>query len=150
MTTFITGKSIFDSEAIAWVNPVNCVGVMGKGLALEFKKRFSENYKNYRKACKEGKVQPGWMWIQRRFGKIDPAYIINFPTKRHWKDASRLEDIEEGLKALVKVINTHRIKTIAVPPLGCGLGGLDWVDVRPLIEKAAEETPECEWEVFEP
>ena len=121
-----------DAEAI--VNTVNIVGVMGKGIALQFKQAFPENYEAYRKACDHHELQPGKMFVFATNKFVNPKYIINFPTKRHWKGKSRMEDIETGLKALVDAIKKLEIRSVAVPPLGCGNGGLHWDDVRPRIE----------------
>jgi O-acetyl-ADP-ribose deacetylase (regulator of RNase III) len=120
----------------ALVNTVNCVGVMGRGIALQFKNAFPDNYKQYAQACKREEVQPGRMYIISTGLLQGPRYIINFPTKRHWRGKSRLEDIETGLVDLVRVIEEHGITSIAIPPLGCGLGGLAWPVVKPLIEAA--------------
>lgn len=125
--------NIFHSEADALVNTVNCVGVMGRGLALQFKKTFPENYDEYKQACDRGEVVPGRMFITEPKPSGTPNFIVNFPTKRHWKDKSRLVDIESGLVDLSEEIDMRRIKSIAIPPLGCGLGGLHWPAVRRLI-----------------
>ena len=149
MITYRKGDIIVaDVEAL--VNTVNCVGIMGRGIALQFKKAFPQNFKEYEVACKRGEVEPGRMFVHRTGHITNPRYIINFPTKRHWKGNSRLEDIEAGLIDLVKVIKELGIRSIAVPPLGCGLGGLDWNEVRPRIEAALQEVPEVEAIVFEP
>lgn len=133
--TFKTGDLFLDkSEAL--VNTVNCVGVMGKGVALEFKRRWIENYKAYKKACDAKELRPGRMLIfefTNLFGKSEPKFIVNFPTKDHWRAKSKLEYISEGLDALVSDIKKYRIKSIALPPLGCGNGGLDWNIVRPMM-----------------
>lgn len=118
----------------ALVNAVNCVGIMGKGIALQFKNAYPENFRQYKKACKAGNVQPGKMFITLTGAFLDPKYIINFPTKRHWEDKSKIEDIESGLDFLVFEIEKLGINSIAVPALGCGNGGLNWSDVKPLIE----------------
>lgn len=123
-----------DTEAI--VNTVNIVGVMGKGIALQFKQAYPENYEAYRKACDHHELQPGNMFVFATNKLVNPRYIINFPTKRHWKEKSRMEDIEAGLKALVDVIKKLEIHSVAIPPLGCSSGGLHWDDVRPRIEAA--------------
>lgn len=120
----------------ALVNTVNCVGVMGRGIALQFKNAFPDNYKQYAQACNREEVQPGRMFITSTGLLQGPRYIINFPTKRHWRGKSRLEDIETGLVDLVRVIEEHGITSIAIPPLGCGLGGLAWPVVKPRIEAA--------------
>lgn len=120
------------SEAL--VNTVNCVGVMGRGVAFQFKNAFPNNFNAYATACRNGEVQPGRMFVFETKKLTNPRFIINFPTKRHWRGKSRIEDIEAGLKALVETIQQYRIQSIAIPPLGSGLGGLDWSDVRPRIE----------------
>src|SRR5580658_7888140 len=122
--------NILAADAEALVNTVNCVGVMGRGIALQFKKMFPANFKAYAAACKRSEVQPGRMFVFETGKFTNPRYIINFPTKRHWRGASRLSDIETGLDALVREITTREIKSIALPPLGSGLGGLNWADVR--------------------
>ena len=118
--------NLLHSDAEAIVNTVNCVGVMGCGIALQFKKHYPENCKFYEAACTRGEVIPGKMLVYELVSLMNPRYIINFPTKRHWRGASRIEDIEAGLHDLVRVIQERNIKSVAVPPLGCGLGGLDW------------------------
>ena len=137
-----------DAEAI--VNTVNCVGVMGRGIALQFKKQFPDNYTYYETACKSNAVVPGKMLIFETNSLMNPRYIINFPTKRHWRDASRIEDIETGLTDLVKNVQELGINSIAVPPLGCGLGGLKWNEVRPLMESAFDQLVDVKTSVFEP
>lgn len=141
---------ILKANAEALVNTVNCVGVMGRGIALQFRKEFPDNYEEYRHACDKGVMNPGKMLIHDLRRLVNPRYIINFPTKRHWKGKSRMEDIEAGLKALVKEIRDRGIRSIAIPPLGCGLGGLNWNDVRPRIERALQELPEVEVYLYEP
>ena len=138
------------AEAEALVNTVNCVGVMGRGIALQFKEHFPENFKAYAAACKREEVQPGRMFITERGGLGLPHYLINFPTKRHWKGKSRLSDIEAGLSALAADIHRLKITSIALPPLGAGLGGLDWADVRPLIVAALDNLPDVQVIVYEP
>ncbi|MGH9672807.1 MAG: type II toxin-antitoxin system antitoxin DNA ADP-ribosyl glycohydrolase DarG [Bryobacteraceae bacterium] len=128
--------NLLEADAEALVNTVNCVGFMGKGIALQFKQAFPGNFHDYEKACKAGEVRPGRMLVFETGRCLHPKFIINFPTKRHWRGKSRLEDIELGLKALVDEIRRRKIKSIAVPPLGCGNGGLDWADVGPLIVNA--------------
>ncbi len=141
---------IFKEDTEAIVNTVNCVGVMGRGIALQFKKQFPENFKLYATACTRGEVVPGKMFVHETGSLIGPKYIINFPTKRHWRSASQLEDIESGLQDLVKVIEKLNIKSIALPPLGCGLGGLNWSEVRTCIENALRENTNVDVVVFEP
>src|ERR1041385_482495 len=115
---------------------------MGKGIALQLKKAFPENYEAYKAACKVGQVQPGRMFIFQTGSLSGPRFIINFPTKRHWRGSSRIEDIEAGLSALVSEVTRLGIRSIAVPPLGCGNGGLDWREVRARIHRAFEALPE--------
>ncbi len=149
MIIYKTGD-IFKEEADAIVNTVNCVGVMGRGIALQFKKLFPENFKVYEAACKQKEVVPGKMFVYETGSLVGPKYVINFPTKRHWRGASRMEDIESGLQDLAEIIVKLHIKSIAIPPLGCGLGGLDWNEVRVLIENTLSRLPDVEIIVFEP
>lgn len=137
-----TTGDILTADAEALVNTVNCVGIMGRGIALQFRKAFPENFKAYEAVCKRRELQPGQMFVFPTGRLTNPRYIINFPTKRHWKGKSRLADIESGLKALVAEIRQLGIRSVAIPPLGCGQGGLDWADVRPRIERALSEVPE--------
>ncbi|MFZ3212298.1 MAG: macro domain-containing protein [Terriglobales bacterium] len=134
----------------ALVNTVNCVGIMGKGIALQFRQAFPDNYRKYQEACRAGVVQPGRMFVVETEKFVGPKYIINFPTKRHWRGKSRLSDIREGLSALAKVIQTLQIRSIAVPPLGCGSGGLDWGEVSRLIQRQLSELPNVQVLVFAP
>jgi len=145
-----TTGNLLEAKADALVNTVNCVGVMGKGIALQFKQAFPDNYQEYEKACKTGQVRIGQMFVHKRNDMFYPKFIINFPTKRHWKTKSRLEDIESGLKDLIERIKQLNIKSIAVPPLGSGLGGLDWKDVKRLIVRAFDELPDTEVLLYEP
>ena len=126
MIEFKTGN-ILTEDAEALVNTVNCVGFMGRGIALQFKKAFPDNFKSYSSACKRNEVQPGRMFVYATGQLAYPRYIINFPTKRHWRGKSRMEDIDAGLAALAEAIRSHNIQSIAIPPLGSGLGGLDWL-----------------------
>ena len=123
---------IFESKAKAWVNPVNCIGVMGKGLAAEFKERFPRLFKAYHQHCLDHKMQIGQCYLWRT-NKRHPDYIINLPTKFHWRDKSQLRWVADSLDSLIGLIEVHNIHSIAIPQLGCGLGGLDWSDVRALI-----------------
>lgn len=123
-----------DSEAL--VNTVNTVGVMGKGVALQFRKAFPDNYRAYRRACERHEVKPGNMFVFGT-GRIEgPRLLINFPTKEHWRGKARMEYIDTGLTDLVRVLRLHNVRSVAIPPLGCGNGGLRWDDVRPRIEAA--------------
>ena len=140
---------MFGEDVDALVNSVNCMGVMGRGIALQFKKRFPENFKDYAKACKRNEVTPGRMFVHET-GQLSPRYIVNFPTKRHWRSKSRMEDIEAGLDALVREIQERDIRSIAIPPLGSTLGGLRWEDVRPRIEAALSGLDDVEVTLFEP
>jgi len=141
---------ILREDAEALINTVNCVGVMGRGIALQFKKAFPENFKTYAVACKNEEVQPGLMFVFETGKLTNPRYIINFPTKRHWRGKSRMEDIESGLEALVATVRRYNIRSIAVPPLGSGLGGLDWSEVRPRIKETLQSLTEVRVIIFEP
>ncbi|MBW4481381.1 MAG: macro domain-containing protein [Tildeniella torsiva UHER 1998/13D] len=141
---------ILRDDAEALVNTVNCVGVMGRGIALQFKKAFPTNFKAYAAACENAEVQPGRMFVFKTGQITNPRYIINFPTKRHWRGASRLEDIDSGLKALAETIRQYNIQSIAVPPLGSGLGGLDWAAVKPRIEAVLQPLTDVRVVVYEP
>lgn len=132
MLTFKRGD-IFKSGADALVNPVNCAGAMGAGLAAEFKERFPRNFIKYQRACHHGEVEPGKLLIVENWGK--PQWIVNFPTKRHWQNPSRMEDITAGLETLRQWCETKPTISVAVPALGAGLGGLEWDDVRAEIER---------------
>ena len=142
---------MFTEDVEALVNSVNCVGVMGRGIALQFKNVFPENFKAYAEACRREEVQPGRMFVFETGQMVGaPRYIINFPTKRHWRGKSRMEDIEAGLHALAQVITERNIRSIALPPLGSGLGGLDWRMVRSRIEAALSDIDDLKVVVFEP
>lgn len=141
---------ILKADAEAIVNTVNCVGIMGRGIALQFKKAFPANFRAYALACEDGEVQPGKMFVHDTGSFANPRYIINFPTKRHWKGKSRMEDIDSGLVALTRAVRDRGIKSVAVPPLGAGLGGLDWADVRPRIEAALRDIPNLDVLIYEP
>jgi O-acetyl-ADP-ribose deacetylase (regulator of RNase III) len=135
MLRYKTGD-ILREDVEALVNTVNCVGVMGRGIALQFKKAYPGNFKLYAAACKREEVQPGKMFIYETGTLTNPRFIINFPTKRHWRGKSRMQDIESGLVALKEEISERKIRSIAIPPLGSGLGGLDWPEVRSRIGNA--------------
>ena len=141
---------ILEAQAEALVNTVNTVGVMGKGVALQFKRAFPDNYKAYAKACKRDEVEVGKVFVFDRNTLENPRYIINFPTKRHWRGRSKIEYIQTGLEDLVRQIRDLDIRSIALPPLGCGYGGLDWDEVRALIEEASGRLPDVEFFVYEP
>ena len=145
MVRYLTGD-IFSSPAQVITNPVNCVGVMGAGLALAFKKRYSAMFKDYKSRCDRGEVVAGRTYLY----EDDEIQILNFPTKRHWKDASRLDDIEAGLRHLAIHHADMGIFYLALPPLGCGLGGLNWPDVRGLIDKHLGDLADLDVLVYEP
>jgi O-acetyl-ADP-ribose deacetylase (regulator of RNase III) len=142
--------NLLEADVEAVVNTVNTEGVMGKGIALQFRKAYADNYEAYRKACEAGEVKPGQMFIYDQHSLTNPRYIINFPTKRHWRSKSRMEDIETGLEALVSDVRRLGIRSIAVPPLGCGLGGLLWPEVQQRMRAAFDQAPEIHWLVYEP
>ena len=146
----MTHGDILRADAEAIINTVNCVGVMGRGIALQFKKAWPNNFNAYALACKTKDVQPGRMFIFETGQLANPRYIINFPTKRHWRAASRIEDIESGLVALVDDIQRLGIKSVAIPPLGAGLGGLDWAIVREKIEEAMQPLRDVDVFLYEP
>jgi O-acetyl-ADP-ribose deacetylase (regulator of RNase III) len=123
---------------------------MGRGIALQFREAFPENFKAYEVACKREEVRPGKMFVFETGWMTNPKYIINFPTKRHWRGKSRLEDIDAGLSALRDEVRKRGIRSIAIPPLGSGLGGLDWENVRPRIEMAVADLKELHVVIFEP
>ncbi len=135
----------------ALVNTVNTKGIMGKGIALQFKQAFPAMFGDYERACKAGEVRLGKMYVYDLGGLAGPPHwIVNFPTKGHWRERSRLTDIETGLEDLVTTIRRLGIRSIAIPPLGCGNGGLNWTDVRPRIEAAFTNLPDVNVLLFEP
>jgi O-acetyl-ADP-ribose deacetylase (regulator of RNase III) len=146
----LTQGDILTANTEALVNTVNCVGVMGRGIALQFKKAYPANFKAYKAACDAKTMQPGKMLVFDLNQLSPPHFIINFPTKRHWKGNSRIEDVQAGLIDLINVVQQHKIQSIAIPPLGCGLGGLNWTEVRPLIIQAFTALPEVKVLLFEP
>jgi O-acetyl-ADP-ribose deacetylase (regulator of RNase III) len=141
---------IIGEDAEALVNTVNCVGVMGKGVALRFKAAFPANFRAYAAACQRSEVMPGKVFVHETGHITNPHYIINFPTKRHWRDKSRIEDIESGLRSLRHEIESRGIQSVALPAIGCGLGGLRWSEVRPLIERTLGTINGVRVVVFEP
>jgi O-acetyl-ADP-ribose deacetylase (regulator of RNase III) len=148
MITFTQGN-LLEARAQALVNTVNTVGVMGKGIALMFKDRFSDNFRLYAAACKAGQVQTGKMFITEPAELDGPRWIVNFPTKQHWRSPSRLEWVIDGLQNLRRFLLDKQVKSIAIPPLGAGNGGLDWSAVREQIELALGDL-ETQITVFEP
>lgn len=145
-----TSGNIVEADTEALVNTVNTEGFMGKGIALQFKRAFPENFRAYERACRAGTVRTGRMFVFATERLTNPKYIINFPTKESWRARSRIEYIDTGLRDLVKEVHRLRIKSIAIPPLGSGLGGLNWLDVRPRIERAFAELSDVDVSLFEP
>jgi O-acetyl-ADP-ribose deacetylase (regulator of RNase III)/uncharacterized protein YwgA len=127
---------ILQSKAQTLINTVNCVGIMGKGIALEFKIRFSEMFKDYAERCKRREVKPGVPYLYKT---LIPPQVINFPTKDHWKSVSKLTDIERGLTYLLSHYRAWGVTSLAIPPLGCGNGQLEWRAVGPLIYRFAKQ-----------
>jgi O-acetyl-ADP-ribose deacetylase (regulator of RNase III)/uncharacterized protein YwgA len=138
MIRFITGN-LLESDAEALVNTVNTVGVMGKGIALQFKEAFPENYRIYRDVCKAKEFNTGTVLVVKEETTLGSKYIVNFPTKAHWKGKSKYEYLADGLIALKAALIEHNIKSIAIPPLGCGNGGLDWTRVKAMIETSLKD-----------
>jgi len=145
-----TKGNLLDSKTEALVNTVNEVGVMGKGIALMFKDAFPENYKQYVAACKKGEVKVGHVFATRNDDLLGSKWIINFPTKKDWRNASQLEWIHGGLADLVRFIKENNIHSIAIPPLGCGNGGLDWPQVKKEIENSLSAIKGLETTVYIP
>ncbi len=148
MITFTQGN-LLEAPVEALVNTVNTVGVMGKGIALMFKERFTQNYELYADACKAKQVQTGKMFVTEVNELEGPRWIVNFPTKQHWKAKSHMEWIVDGLQDLRRFLLEHKVKSIAIPPLGAGNGGLDWLAVHAEIEKALGDL-DTEILIFEP
>ena len=149
MFEYKTGD-IFHEDVEALVNSVNCVGVMGRGIALQFKNVYPANFEAYAAACKRKEVEPGKMFVFETRKLTNPRYIINFPTKRHWRGKSRMEDIDSGLRALAEEIRERHIRSIAIPPLASALGGLRWAEVAPRIESMLREVDDIEAVIFSP
>lgn len=145
-----TTGNLLDVPADALVNTVNTVGVMGKGIALMFKEKFPENFRLYEEACEAGQVEVGHLMITEGSDMYGPRWIVNFPTKKHWRHPSKLEWIESGLKELRKFIEFKGVKSIAIPPLGAGNGGLEWTDVRAVIARELAGLKGVDILVFEP
>lgn len=145
-----TKGDVLQADTEALVNTVNCVGIMGRGVALQFKKAYPENYKAYRAVCDRHELVPGMMLVYELGRLTNPRFIINFPTKRDWRGKSQLADIESGLRALIDEVRRRGIRSIAIPPLGSGLGGLEWSDVRPRIEGAFAALPSVQVLLYEP
>ena len=148
--TLTRGDLLKQDDVDAIVNTVNCVGVMGKGIALQFRNKWPENYRIYETACKAKEIRPGRMFVFDSGGLVKPNFIINFPTKDHWRGKSNLKFIRAGMTDLVAQIRRLGIRSIAIPPLGCGNGGLDWAEVQPIIESAFAGLPEVHVRLFPP
>ncbi len=142
--------NLLNAKAEALVNTVNCVGVMGKGIALQFKQAFPSVYGQYKSACDKGQIRIGQIQIVATGSVFFPRYIINFPTKNHWKGNSKIEDVAAGLVDLRQQLIEKKISSVAVPPLGCGNGGLDWLQVKKLIEEALSGLENIDIQVYEP
>ena len=149
MIRYTTGN-LLEARAEALVNTVNEVGVMGKGVALMFRESFPRSAGAYQLAAKAGDVRVGRVFVTEGESLISPKYILHFPTKKHWRHPSRIEWIRSGLRDLVRVIREQRIGSVALPPLGCGNGGLDWEVVRREIEAALDAIPDVEVFLYEP
>lgn len=145
-----TQGNLLEADAEALVNTVNTVGVMGKGIALMFKERFPDNYKLYSAACKTKQVRVGHMFVTEANELSNPRWIVNFPTKEHWRAPSKMEWIISGLEDLRRFIVENRVRSVAIPPLGAGNGGMNWNDVREHIEEALGDLSDVEVTVFEP
>ena len=145
----ITNGDLLESDAEALVNTVNCKGVMGRGLALQFKRRYPGNFEAYAAECAEGKMMLGRVHVFET-GLMSPKFILNFPTKNHWRGKSTLRNIEQGLASLEREVVRLGIKSIAIPALGCELGGLDWDDVSPLIQATVSRVPGLKATLFAP
>ena len=150
MTVHLRTGNIIEDDAEALVNTVNCVGFMGRGVALQFRKAFPANNRAYVRACRMNELCPGSVFVFETGALTGPKYVINFPTKRHWREKSRVADIDAGLVALVGAIRERGIRSLAVPPLGCGLGGLEWKVIRPRIEQALAALPDLDVRLYEP
>jgi O-acetyl-ADP-ribose deacetylase (regulator of RNase III) len=148
--TLTQGDLLKQDDVDAVVNAVNCIGVMGRGIALQFRDKWPENCRAYEVACKANQLRPGRMYVFDSGALSRPRFIVNFPTKGHWRSKSRIEYIRDGLADLVALIRRRGIRSIAVPALGCGNGGLAWADVEPLIVAAFAQLPDVDVRLFPP
>lgn len=148
--TIVLGGDLLSHHAHAYVNTVNCVGVMGKGIAAQFKSRFPEMFQVYRRACQAGQVKVGRMHLYETGLPVSPRLLINFPTKVHWRDPAYLASIDAGLEDLTRVVRQQQIPSLAIPALGCGLGGLPWPLVRDRIVDSFGSLPEVAVYLFAP
>ena len=142
--------NLLEEPAEALVNAVNTVGVMGKGIALQFKQRFPKNMQEYAQACKAREVVVGKMFVTETGELLGPRWLVNFPTKQHWRNPSKIEWLIEGLVDLRRFIVANNVNSIAIPALGVGNGGLDWELVKAQIESALGDLERVEILVFEP
>lgn len=150
MIEFVKGD-LFESGCEALVNACNTVGVMGAGLALQFKKKYPFYYADYKQACENGFFfLPGHVRIYQMVSSHEPHYLISFATKGHWREKSHLVNIKRGLYRLCDRVKARNIKSVAVPALGAGLGGLSWDEVRPLMVAAFEQLPDVHFKIYEP
>lgn len=149
MITYTQGN-LLEADVEALVNTVNTVGVMGKGIALMFKERFPTNMSAYAEACKNKQVQTGKMFVTETGELMGARWIVNFPTKQHWRARSQMQWIVDGLTDLRHFIKQNNVRSIAIPPLGSGNGGLKWVDVKPQIEAALSDLDAVNVMVYEP
>src|SRR5579872_1797541 len=149
MMRFVQGD-LLEARVEALVNTVNTVGVMGKGIALMFKEAFPENFRAYHDACKHKEVRIGHMFVTETHAFEGPRWIVNFPTKKHWRHPSKLDWVIEGLKDLRRVIQEHKMRSVALPPLGSGNGGLDWPQVRQEIQNILGDLKDVDIHVYEP
>lgn len=142
--------NLLEEQTEAIVNAVNCVGVMGKGIALQFKRSYPDNFQAYKIACDRKEVKLGEMFVFSINNSLTPRYIINFPTKNHWREKSKIIDLETGLQSLLITIHKYEIESIAIPALGCGYGGLNWERVKPMIIDALADLTDVRIVIFEP
>ena len=152
MISYVSGN-LLDDDADALVNTVNCVGVMGKGIALAFKKKFPNNYKAYKAACEVGSIIPGSLFSYEEPSSLDDRShpsILNVATKKHWRQPSKLEYVEESIEAIARYVSDHKIRSIAIPPLGCGNGGLDWEVVGPKLVNALSRFEDVDVRLYGP
>lgn len=154
MSVEVISGDLFESGAQTLVNAVNCVGVMGKGIALEFKSRFPDMYMDYQRRCRDGNVKPGVPYLYKHgwSPRVNPRgpWVLNFPTKRHWRDPSRLEDIVAGLEYVRRHCHDWAITSMAVPALGVGNGGLEWGVVLPVLQEHLELLRGVDVKIYEP
>lgn len=149
MIKYKTGD-LLGANVEALVNAVNCVGVIGKGIALQFKLEYPDNFRAYAQVCKLNQLQPGILFTHPTGLHVNPRFIINFPTKQHWREPSCLGYIKIGLDSLVLEVDRLKIRSIAIPKLGCGNGGLAWDEVKPLIEVSFADHKDVSVEVYSP